>query len=97
MLLTYVSNEEAEFGFAPLIILMTAMSLKATPMYTEMESRRIVVIMKLSSGPLLIRALKDERIRLNHGSPSPLSLLRLSIEAADLRSKLKGVRKVEDC
>lgn len=33
-------------------------------MYTEMESRRMVVNMKLSSGPLFMRALKDDRIRL---------------------------------
>ena len=36
-------------------------------MYTEMESRRMVVNMKLSSGPLFMRALKDDRIRLGSG------------------------------
>ena len=66
--LRFFSHTHTQFSSSkkprPLIILMTAISLKATPMYTATESRRIVVPMKLSSGPLFMRALKDDRIRL---------------------------------
>lgn len=76
----------------PLIILMTAISLKATPMYTEMESRRIVVNMKLSSGPLFIRALKDDRIRLKWRKDET----KLLVFRVRLRQQLEGVREVEN-